>query len=204
MRTSLAPAPPLAAQLRTRVDALRATQLSALPEARRDVAATAAKLMAVRAGILERMVVVLERAKHGALARAVRARAEHLAVVAQGIEGKVEYVPVPLLILSLSMVVLGGTFCRLVLTCRRVAKLEIAATLYTPETVAALERYRAHLGDARARLEEQRGLAAEELGRYGDVGGSGDGGALVEIARRYGELVREVESVRMEIARLGE
>jgi hypothetical protein len=38
------------------------------------------------------MVVVLERAKHGALARAVRARAEHLAVVAQGIEGKVEYV----------------------------------------------------------------------------------------------------------------
>lgn len=92
MRTSLAPAPPLAAQLRTRVDALRATQLSALPAARRDMTATAAKLMAVRAGILERMVVVLERAKHGALARAVRARAEHLAVVAQGIEGKVEYV----------------------------------------------------------------------------------------------------------------
>jgi diphthamide biosynthesis protein 3 len=166
--------------------------------------ATAAKLMAVRAGILERMVVVLERAKHGALARAMRTRAEHLAVVAQGIEGKVEYVPVPLLILSLSMVVLGVTFCRFVLTCRRVAKLEIAATLYTPETVAALERYRAHLGDARARLEEQRVLAVEELGRYGDMGGSGDGGILVEIARRYGELVREVESVRMEIARLGE
>lgn len=84
------------------------------------------------------------------------------------------------------------------------AKLEIAATLYTSETVAALERYKVHLRDARARLEEQRGLAVEELARYGDVGGSGDGGALAEIARRYGELVREIENVRMEIARLGE
>ena len=84
------------------------------------------------------------------------------------------------------------------------AKLKIAATLYTPETVAALERYKVHLRDVRARLEEERGLAVEELGRYGDVGGSGDGGALVEIARQYGELVREVENVRMEIARLGE
>lgn len=57
--------------------------------------ATAMKLMAVRAGILERMVVILERAKHGALARALRAWAEHLAIVAQGIEGKVEYVFTP-------------------------------------------------------------------------------------------------------------
>jgi hypothetical protein len=56
------------------------------------MAATAAKLMSVRAAVLERMVIVLERAKHGTLARAVKARAEHLAVVAQGIEGKVEYV----------------------------------------------------------------------------------------------------------------
>lgn len=56
------------------------------------MAATAAKLMSVRAAVLERMVVVLERAKHGTLVRAVKARAEHLAVVAQGIEGKVEYV----------------------------------------------------------------------------------------------------------------
>lgn len=84
------------------------------------------------------------------------------------------------------------------------AKLEIAVTLYTPEVVAALERYKEHLRDVRARLEEQRDLAVEELGRYGDVGGSEDGGTLAEIARRYGELVREVENVRMEIARLGE
>ncbi|KAJ5880318.1 uncharacterized protein N7473_011371 [Penicillium subrubescens] len=182
VRTSLAPAPPLASQLRKRVDALRTTQLSELPAARRDMAATAAELMSVRAALLERMIVVLERAKHGTLARAVKARAEHLAVIAQGIEGKVE-----------------------------VAKLEIAAALYTPETLAALDRYRVHLRDTRARLEEQRGVAVEELKRYGDGsergierGGFGDAAALAEIASRYGDLVKEVEDVRMEIARLGE
>lgn len=84
------------------------------------------------------------------------------------------------------------------------AKLEIAAALYTPETLAALARYRVHLREEKARLEERSVGAAEELKRYGDVGASGDGGALVEIASRYGCLVREAESVRMEIARLGE
>lgn len=63
-----------------------------------------------------------------------------------------------------------------------------------------------HLKDTRTRLDERRGVAVEELKRY-DIegsGGSGDGGALVEIASRYGDLVREVENVRLEIARLGE
>jgi diphthamide biosynthesis protein 3 len=172
------------------------------------MAATAAKLMSVRAAVLEVMVVVLERAKHGTLARAVKARAEHLAIVAQGIEGKVEYVSPPI-----NSSDIRGSFCDVVLTDRRVAKLEIAAALYTPETLAALERYRVHLRDTRAQLEERRGVAVEELKRYGDVtgsergterGGYGDAGALAEIASRYGELVREVENVRMEIARLGE
>jgi diphthamide biosynthesis protein 3 len=100
-----------------------------------------------------------------------------------------------------------------ILTGSRVAKLEIAAALYTPETLAALDRYRVHLRDTRARLEERRAVAVEELKRYGDVegseketgrGGYGDSGALAGIASRYGDLVREVENVRMEIARLGE
>lgn len=93
------------------------------------------------------------------------------------------------------------------------AKLEIAAALYTPETLAALDRYRVHLRDTKTRLEERKGVAVEELKRCGDLegsergverGGYGDAGALVEIASRYGDLVREVENVRMEIARLGE
>lgn len=91
--------------------------------------------------------------------------------------------------------------------------MEIAATLYTPETIAALARYQKHLRETRTQLEERRESAIDELKRYGDVeatraGGTersnGGGGSLAEIARRYGMLVREVDSVRMEIARLGE
>lgn len=92
VRTSMAPVPPLSSQLRDQVQALRRIQASDLPAARRQMAATAAEVLAVQAQILERTVAILERAKHGALARATRAKAEHLAIVAQGIEGKLEYV----------------------------------------------------------------------------------------------------------------
>lgn len=88
----MAPVPPLSSQLQARVRVLRYTQLSELPVARRKIAATAAEVVAARARVLERTVVTLERAKHGALARATKAKAEHLAVVAQGVEGKLEYV----------------------------------------------------------------------------------------------------------------
>ena len=65
----------------------------------------------------------------------------------------------------------------------------------------------------KGRLDERRELAIDELKRYGYVevsetagaNRSGpDGGTMTEIARRYGSLVKEVETVRMEIARLGE
>lgn len=88
----MAPVPPLSSQLQARMRVLRHTQLSELPVARRKMAGTAAEVVAVRARVLERTVVTLERAKHGALARATKAKAEHLAVVAQGVEGKLEYV----------------------------------------------------------------------------------------------------------------
>lgn len=88
----MAPVPPLSSQLQARIRVLRNTQLSQLPVARRKMAATAAEVVAVRARVLERTVVILERAKHGALARATKTKAEHLAVVAQGVEGKLEYV----------------------------------------------------------------------------------------------------------------
>ena len=91
--------------------------------------------------------------------------------------------------------------------------MEIGATIYTPETQAALGRYQQHLRETTARLEERREMAIEELKKYGDVevtdlagqNRSGtDNGTLAEIARRYGTLLHEVESVQMEIARLGE
>ncbi|KAJ5169379.1 uncharacterized protein N7500_002162 [Penicillium coprophilum] len=180
VRTSMAPTPPLSSQLQARVRALRHTQLSELPIARRKMAATAAEVVAVRAQVLERTVVILERAKHGALARATKAKAEHLAVVAQSVEGKLE-----------------------------VTKLEIAATLYTPETLAALARYRQHLRQTKERLHHRRKMTIQELRAFGDVEMSDlatdipvDEGTFEDIARRYGVLAKEVEEVKMEIARL--
>ncbi|KAJ5720772.1 uncharacterized protein N7483_008706 [Penicillium malachiteum] len=187
VRTSMAPLPPLASQLRDRVHVLRRIQVSDLPSARRQMTVTAAEVLAVRTQILERAVEILERAKHGALARATRAKAEHLAIVSQGVESKLE-----------------------------VTKLEIAAKLYTPETLSALTRYKQHLSETRVRLDERREMAIEELKRYGGADdGSADStdvernrdvesGTLAEIARRYGVLAKEVEDVKMEIARLGE
>ena len=62
------------------------------------MAVTAADVVAIRGQILERTVELLERAKHGALARATKAKAEHLSTVARGVDGKLKYVfPLPVL-----------------------------------------------------------------------------------------------------------
>ncbi|RAL03994.1 zf-CSL-domain-containing protein, partial [Aspergillus ibericus CBS 121593] len=168
---------PLSSQLAERLRALRQMQLTELPTARTRMAGTAAEVLATRAAVLERTVMLLERAKHGAVARATKAKAEHLAMVAMGIEGKLS-----------------------------VTELDVLATIHTPEVVDALGRYYRHLKDTRERLEERRVLALGELKGYEDVGGGGgggrdggtgrgraDSGAMKEIARRYGGLIREVE-----------
>lgn len=83
---------PLAPQLAERVQSLRHNQLSELTAARTRMAETAAEVLSLRAVILERTVTLLERTKHGALARATKAKAEHLDTVAHGVEGKLRYV----------------------------------------------------------------------------------------------------------------
>ncbi|EAU35813.1 conserved hypothetical protein [Aspergillus terreus NIH2624] len=172
-----APQVPLSSQLRERIQRLRQTQLSDLPAARARMAATAAEVLAMRTAVLERMVTLLERAKHGALARATKAKAEHLAMVAQGVEGKLS-----------------------------VMQLEISNALHTPEVTTALGRYREHLQHVRARLEERRVKAQEELDAYAaadsDASRRVGSGPVREIARRYGALLKEMEDVRMEIQRL--
>jgi diphthamide biosynthesis protein 3 len=94
-------------------------------------------------------------------------------------------------------------------------KLETLATIYTPETVAALNNYREHLRETRMILEEKQKTATQVLEAYeaADSGQEGvvgmnrsakpTSGAMVDIARRYGALVKEVESIEMEMKRLG-
>ncbi|OGM41105.1 hypothetical protein ABOM_010186 [Aspergillus bombycis] len=176
-RQSMMRAPSLSPQLEDRLRKLRQKQLSELPAARTRMAATAGEVLATRAAVLERTVVLLERAKHGALARATKAKAEHLATVARGMEGKL-----------------------------RMTKLDICATIHTPETLAALSRYRQHLQDTRERLVERKVSALEELKAY-EVDDSGVNdravtrgrlatGPIGEITRQYGDLIREIEDVR--------
>lgn len=96
-------------------------------------------------------------------------------------------------------------------------KLEALTTIYTPETVAALENYREHLRETRMRLEEMENLDLQTLEEYESVGSSQTGpdganrpsrtdrntsGPMANIARRYGALAKEVEAIRMEIKRL--
>ena len=56
------------------------------------MAVTAAGVLAARAKVIERTVVLLERTKHGVLSRATKAQADHLAIVAEGMNGKAQYV----------------------------------------------------------------------------------------------------------------
>ncbi|XHG01159.1 hypothetical protein AWENTII_004558 [Aspergillus wentii] len=86
--------PLVSTKLNERLQALREIQLSQLPAARKEIAAMAAGVLAARAQVMERTVMILERAKHGAMARATRAKAENLATVAEGVEGKLRYVTI--------------------------------------------------------------------------------------------------------------
>ncbi len=81
----------LSTQLSNRLHALRAIQLTELSTLQRQMAVTAATVLGAHAQVMERMIQVLERTKHGSLARAGKARAEHLAKVAEGMEAKVKY-----------------------------------------------------------------------------------------------------------------
>lgn len=101
-----------------------------------------------------------------------------------------------------------------------VLKLEISATLYTPDTTSALKKYRQHLREVQEQLKHRKTLAVQELKAYGDTEAEDDGGsggteddrrvtrlqnktgAMRDTARRYGALAKEIEEVKMEIRRL--
>ncbi|RJE21544.1 hypothetical protein PHISCL_06116 [Aspergillus sclerotialis] len=177
--------PLLSKELGDRVKKLREIQLVELPAARREMAITAAAVLALRGQILEKTVELLERAKHGALARATKAKAEHLSAVARGVDRKLN-----------------------------VTKLTIHNEIHTPEAIAALGNYRKHLQDIQEKLKQREVRAIEELKNYdayypgADADSKQKGnteigsGELFEIARRYGQLMIEVDAVKGEIGRL--
>ncbi|PKY05878.1 hypothetical protein P168DRAFT_289286 [Aspergillus campestris IBT 28561] len=128
---------PLAPQISDRTRHVRRMQLSEIPASRARLATTAAEVLAAKAQVLERAVVLLERTKHGAVARATKAKAEHLAMVAEGVDGKLS-----------------------------VMQLETSAAINTPEIVTALGRYQEHLKETRERVERQKARLLEELDGY--------------------------------------
>jgi diphthamide biosynthesis protein 3 len=84
--------PCLSSRISDRQARLRTLHLHELPALREKLAATAAKALTCRSDMMEQMIILLERTKHGALARATRTQVEHLATVAEGVEAKVQYV----------------------------------------------------------------------------------------------------------------
>lgn len=84
--------PRLSTQLEERICRLREIQTAGLPASRQTMAVTAASLLALRGEAMERMVVLLERTKHGALSRGTKAQADYLATVAECMSNKVQYV----------------------------------------------------------------------------------------------------------------
>ncbi|EED24457.1 conserved hypothetical protein [Talaromyces stipitatus ATCC 10500] len=169
--------PRLSPQVEERIARIHQIQMLELPCSRNKVAVTAANLLATRGEAMERMIVLLERTKHGSLSRATKARADYLATVAECMNNKAQ-----------------------------VTKLETLSTIYTPENTAALENYSAHLRETITQLEETQNIANQTLQEYDQVGTStkrrGNTGPMTDIARRYGDLAQEVEAVQREIKKL--
>lgn len=145
---------------------------------------------------MERMIVLLERTKYGSLSRGTKSRADYLATVAECMSYKVQY--------AVSLSVFDGSW---LIVLSRVTKLETLSTIYTPENIAALENYSAHLRETLSQLEETRDIANQTLEEYDQVGASGNNrrgktGPMADIARRYGDLAQEVDAVQREIKKL--
>lgn len=80
----------------------------------------------------------------------------------------------------------------------------IRGEVYTPEMIAALKNYAAHLRDAKVRGEERiRGLQAE-LGEYGVgvEGGEAKQKMMREMSRVYREMGRQMDDVQGDLDRL--
>lgn len=85
-----------------------------------------------------------------------------------------------------------------------IAAASVRRSVYSPQTVAALSNYAAHLRDAKIRGEERiRGLTAE-LGEYGVgvEGGENKERMMREMSRVYREMGKQMDDVGKDLERL--
>lgn len=76
--------------------------------------------------------------------------------------------------------------------------LEALSEAYTPEVRTALARYKRHLDDASLRLKQTEYEAERQLREY-----ESSGKGMEEIAEKYGELRKKMDSVMVDVKRLG-
>ena len=215
----------ISSQLNDRLHALHSVQVSELPTARREMAEMAARLIQTQSQVIEQVVILLERSKYGTLGRATKAKAEHLATVAEGVEGKLKYVIIQLISSFIEWFFFfffffpknkksfwkkqGWLISYVIIS--SLLKLQIAATMYTPETVSALSKYRQHLHHVQEQLQETIKREIQELRVFGDKYNStiglendddGDGGYGNDFVQRYEALIGDIESIKTEIGKL--
>lgn len=158
----------------TKLVASLAAAEQALTASRLQTLASLTALLALHTQALTLLIRALE-AKHGVIARSLELRASEVSLTAQRCELEAQQ-----------------------------ALYSLRREVYTPETIAALKRYAAHLRDARIRSEERiKGLKAE-LGEYGVGvdGGEGKEKVMKEMSRVYREMGRQMDDVKGDLDRL--
>ncbi|KAF5002258.1 hypothetical protein FGRMN_475 [Fusarium graminum] len=85
-----------------------------------------------------------------------------------------------------------------------IAAASVRRAVYTPESIAALKNYGAHLRDARMRGDERIRNLTAELGEYGVgvEGGESKEKKMKEMARVYRDMMRQMDDVGNDLDRL--
>ncbi|KAI4135603.1 MAG: hypothetical protein LQ347_000535 [Umbilicaria vellea] len=129
----------------------------------------ASSVLELHRSIAKVSILALEQTKYGSVARGIKAQTEHLAIVAESMDTKLQ-----------------------------VMNLEALSEAYTPEVRTALARYKRHLDDASLRLKQTEYEAERQLREY-----ESSGKGMEEIAEKYGELRKKMDSVMVDVKRLG-
>lgn len=141
-RTEISTQKPLLSQeLALRISELRVKQQFDIPSAHARLNSMVNEVLAAYNSLVEATIQILERVKHGTLARATKAQAEHLSTVARGMDKKVT-----------------------------IMRLQTLERVYSPEVQDALMNYSQHLQDARIRLSEKERASLQQLDQYESQG----------------------------------